>query len=202
MFKIAHLVESLSAAMMFLVTIVFLTVLAIIIQYTQIESGLERLLYAQQLIRLLFLCWPIFFIERIIQLFFCQRTWKSYFGLVVITLLPPLRLAMRRCNHSNFIWLFTWRFIDFSLYSELEKRFLLPILLLSLLMTPFWVTELFSPDKLNNNALLYHTVNLGNALVWELFVIEFVIIFSIAEKKLYYLLTLRTQPNFEVLVIV
>jgi voltage-gated potassium channel len=108
-------------------------------------------------------------------------------GLVFTTLLPPLRLATRRCNQPDFIWLFTWRFIDSSFYTELEKRFLLPILLLSLFMTPFWVTELFSPDQLNNHALLYHIVNLGNALVWELFVIEFIIMFSIAEKKLYYL---------------
>lgn len=187
MFKITHLIETLSAAMMFLITIVFLTALAIIIQYTQLESGLERLPYGQQLIMLLFLCWPIFFIEKVIQLIGCQHTWKSYLGLIFITLLPPLRLATRRCNQPDFIWLFTWRFIDASLYIKLEKRFLLPILLFSLFMIPFWLTEMFSPAQLNNNVLIYHTVNLGNALIWELFVIEFIIMFSIAEKKLYYL---------------
>jgi voltage-gated potassium channel len=187
MFKIEQFIEFLGAAIMFLVTIVFLTALAIIIQYIQIESGLERLLYAQQLVTLLLICWPIFAVEQIISLIFCQHTWKSYFRLIFVILLPPIRLATRRCNHSDSIWLFGWRLINSSLYTELEKRFLFPILLLSLFMIPFWVTELFSPDKLNNRWLLYHIINLGNALIWELFVIEFIIMFSIAEKKLYYL---------------
>ena len=187
MFRIYQFIESVSAAIMFWVTIVFLTTMAIIIQYVQIDSGLERLLYAQQLVTLLLICWPIFVIEKIISLIFCQQTWKSYFGLVFVMLLPPIRLATRRCNHSDFIWLFRWRLINSSLYTALEKRFLLPILLLSLFMIPFWITELFSPDKLNNHRLLYHSINLGNALIWELFVIEFIIMFSIAEKKLYYL---------------
>jgi voltage-gated potassium channel len=187
MFKIDQFIEFLSAAIMFLVTLAFLTALAIVIQYTQTESGLERLLYTRQLIILLIVCWPFFFIERIIYLIFCQHSWKSYVWLVVITLLPPIRLATRRCNQPDFIWLLTWRLINSSLYTKLEKRFLLPILLLSLFMSPFWVTELFFPDKLNNHELLYHLVNLGNALIWELFVIEFIIMFSLAEKKLPYL---------------
>ncbi|NJO14568.1 MAG: hypothetical protein HC877_02110 [Thioploca sp.] len=182
-----QLIEAVNAAIMFLITVVFLTIMAIIVQYGQLESGLERLLYAPQLLMLLFICWPIFAIERIIYLFFCQHRWKSYVGLVFIILLPPIRLATRRCNHANMIWLFGWRLTDSACYTELEKQFLLSILFLSLFMSPFWVTELIAPDKLNNHELLYHLVNLGNALIWELFVIEFIIMFSIAEKKLFYL---------------
>ena len=176
--------------LMFFLTIVFLALLAIIIQYLQMEQGLERLPYTQQLIVLLVIIWPIFFLERLFQLIFCSnRTWKSYLAAFIMTLLPPLRLATRSCDDQKSFWLFGWHVVTSDLYARLEKQFLYPIFIVSVLMTPFWVTEIFFPAKISSHPWLYHLLNFGNALVWVLFVIEFIIMFSVAPKRLDYLKT-------------
>lgn len=173
---------------MFFLTIAFLVLAAIIIQYLQMDDGFEQLRYAQQIIVLLVIIWPIFFLERVFQLIFCRnRTWKSYLAPFIITLLPPLRLATRSCDDQ--LWLFGWHVVTNDLYARFEKQFLYPIFIVSVLMIPFWVTEMFFPAKISSLPWLYHLLNLGNALVWALFVIEFIIMFSVAPKPVDYLKT-------------
>jgi hypothetical protein len=54
-------------------------------------------------------------------------------------------------------------------------------------MIPFWITEIFYPAKMTTHPSFIHLINRGNALIWVLFVTEFFILFSIAEKRLDYL---------------
>jgi hypothetical protein len=175
--------------LMFFLTIAFIALSAIIIQYLQMDDGFEQLRYAQQIIILLVIIWLIFFLERVFQLIFCpNRTWKSYLAAFFQTLVPPLRLASRSCDKQS-LWLFGWHVITNDLYARFEKQFLYPIFIVSILMIPFWVTEIFFPAQINSYPWLYHLLNLGNALVWSLFVIEFIIMFSVAPKPVDYLKT-------------
>lgn len=181
-------IEHFIAITMFYLTIIFLSLVAIIIQYLQVEHGFEQLPNSQQLIDILLMLWPLFFLERLGYLICCaQKTWNSYLTLFAITLLPPLRLTAERCHEQKYIWLLDWQLVNQSLYERLEKRFLLPILLVSLIMVPFWITEIFLPQKISAHPLLYHLINLGNAVIWVLFVTEFIIMISITKKRLDYL---------------
>ncbi|MEK8020030.1 MAG: hypothetical protein VSS75_024415 [Candidatus Parabeggiatoa sp.] len=54
-------IEHLIAKIMFYLTILFLSLVPIIIQYLQIDNGLERLLFSQEIVTLLWVLWPIFF---------------------------------------------------------------------------------------------------------------------------------------------
>ncbi len=178
------------AKFMFFLTIVFLSLGAIVIQYLQVDDGLERLPYSQQIVEILLILWPIFFLERLFSLIFCgKRTWKSYLASFFITLLPPLRLATRRCNDQESMWFFSWQTVTPDLYARLEKKFLYPIFVVSVLMIPFWIGEIFFPAKISSHPWLYHLLSIGNALVWALFVIEFIIMFSVAPKRVDYLKT-------------
>jgi voltage-gated potassium channel len=55
-------------------------------------------------------------------------------------------------------------------------------------MTPFWLIDLFFSKKLQDYILLQHVMNIGNAIVWAVFVAEFVIEISITRKWRQYLI--------------
>jgi hypothetical protein len=184
--------EDFVAKVMFYLTILFLSLVAIVIQYLQIDNGLERLLFSEQIVILLWILWPVFFLERLLYLIFCDhKTWKSYLNLFLITLIPPLRLAARRCHEENAIWWKgAWQTVDKELHQRIEKQFLYPILIVSLFMIPFWITEIFFPETLYTKyGLLYMITHFGNALIWGLFVTEFTLMISITPKRFDYLIT-------------
>jgi len=64
-------IEHLIAKVMFYLTILFLSLVAIIIQYLQIDNGLDRLLFSRQIVTVLWILWPLFFLERLI--YFTQK---------------------------------------------------------------------------------------------------------------------------------
>jgi hypothetical protein len=185
--KILQFFEHLLNNLMFFLVIGYLFVFALWMQYS-IAEKFKPLIYEPQIIQIISILWYILVLERFSYLIFCQRrTWQIYTFTLATILLPPLRLVARRCHDLNSIWLFSWQAIDEKLYEYLEKLFLYPIFFLSLLMVPFWLMEIFFPEEINVYRILYHFVNVGNALIWELFLIEFLLMFTITEKRWEYL---------------
>lgn len=182
-------IETLIAKTMFFLAILFLSIAAVIIQYMQTEAIFAKLPYTLQMIDILLKLWVIFFLERILYIIFCGHiTWKNYVNSALMLIFPPLRLAARRCHHKRFIWFLGWQPVSKQSYEALEKKFLLPILFISLFMIPFWITEIFFPQRISSHDVLYHLINLGNAIIWGLFVAEFIVMMSIAEKRREYII--------------
>ncbi|RKZ36131.1 MAG: hypothetical protein DRQ41_14915, partial [Gammaproteobacteria bacterium] len=162
LYKLYKNIEQYIAKVMFVLTIIFISLFAITIQYLQVEGGLERLPFSQVIINLLFILSPIFFLERLLFFIICHK--KKYVAHFFIALIPPLRLAARRCDDKEYIWWNgDWQLVDKSLYQRIEKQFLYPILLISLIMIPFWIMEIF--EKTSIHPLLYHIINWGNAVI-------------------------------------
>lgn len=183
--KFYQSIEHLIAFFLFICTLLFISLLAITIQYLQTEKGFEFFSSLPILFDSLLILWLIIFIERLIYLSFCQ---KNIISVILTVCLPPLRLASQRCHPTKFIWLpYHWRTVDDLLYTRLERKFLYPIFICSLVMMPVWLFEIFWPQYLLSHPLFYHLATLGNAIIWGLFVIEFVVMFSIAPKRLDYL---------------
>jgi voltage-gated potassium channel len=174
---------------MYVLTISFTALLAVIVQYLLADYVFQRVPLIDELIYLLFIIWPIFWAERIIALLICPSHGRKPYALAFgIALFPPIRLAVRKCFAPEYIWLGNgWRLIDDALLEAMEKRFLYIIIGVSSFMLPFWGYEIFYPQVLLNDKLFYHFITLGNALVWGLFVVEFVIMLSLAPKPLKYL---------------
>ncbi len=188
--KLSKQFEDIIAKLMFVITIIFLFLVALLIQYLQTDKGFELLPYSEHIITILLILWPIFFIERLFYLIFCdeKKTWKSYLSPLLVTLLPAIHLVTRPCGKREYIlWNFSWKKVTPELYAHIEKKFLYPILIISVIMIPFWITEIFYPAKMTSDPLFHHFINRGNALIWVLFVTEFFILFSIAEKRMDYL---------------
>lgn len=178
------------ARLMFILSVVFLSLSAVLIQYSQIIDPSNLLPYHDIIFIILLSIWPIFWLERGLAFIFCEKqTWRGGLFSLWIMILPPLHFATRRCHDHDYIWLFNnWRLVDIVLYERLEKKFLYVILILSALMLPLWLIELFIPTFIQKYIFLEHLFHLGNALVWGLFVAEFVIMFSMSKKKGDYLL--------------
>jgi len=175
---------------MFMMTVVFLAIAAVLVQYLQRPELHSSILFYDEMGVLLFAIWPLFIIERLVYVVLCdKKTWRTTIMMVIIMLVPPLRLAARRCHHKESIWLINhWAVVTDDFYEYLEKRFLYALLILSLLMIPFWSLELFLPKFLNSNPVLFHLVNLGNAVVWASFVFEYVIMISLSKKPINYMI--------------
>lgn len=190
--------ENFVQKLIFWLTVLFLAILAIVIQYLQIHNDIEQLPYLDQAIDLLLIIYPIFILERVIFIIRChidkKATWKTYAFALSVSLFPPLRFAAKRCHDELQIWFwYRWQSLELPLedyiilQQDTEKKFLYWVLIISVVMIPFWLAELFAPIKLTTYPPLYHAVNLGNALIWGIFVAEFVIMMSIVRKPLTYL---------------
>jgi ATP-binding cassette subfamily C protein LapB len=196
--KFYQSIEYVIAFFLFICTFVFVSLLAIIIQYLQTEKGFEFSSLLSLFFDILLILWLIIIIERLIYLT-CCHTKKNIISVILTICFPPLRLASRSCDLQKYIWLpFHWQRVDDKLYLKLEKIFLYPIFICSLAMVPIWLIEIFWPQYLHSHASFYHLATLGNALIWELFVIEFVVMFSIAPKRFDYI----KQHWLELLIIV
>ncbi len=188
-YKIFKNLEFMIAKVMFFLTIIFISLIAIIIQYMQLDHGFEQHPFFQALIDILLILWVFFFLERVLVLICCKERRNKYVAHFFIALLPPLRLAARRCDDKEYIWwIYHWQLVDQSLYQSIEKRFLYPILAISLLMIPFWIAEIIFKTGIETHPFLYHIINWGNALIWGLFTSEFIILFSMAKKQGEYLI--------------
>lgn len=193
-----HIIKNTIQIWMLLLTVLFLALAAIIIQYLQVHKNLEQLPYLNELISILLFLYPIFWVERLIFLLNChfnkKSHWKIYLFAICIGLFPPLRLAAKRCVDEQHIWfLYHWQPLKLSLqdYTQLqqkiEKKFLYSVLAISIFMIPFWLTELFMSIEMTRYPVLYHIVNLGNALIWGIFVAEFIVMMAIVKKRWQYL---------------
>ncbi len=197
MFKLG-IFKILAEILMFILTVVFLALAAVIIQYLQIHENLKQLTYLADLIKALLFLYPIFWLERVIFIFRCHlkklATWKTYLFAISVALFPPLRLAAKPCTDSQQIWFIDhWQLLELPLLDNIqlqqntEKKFLFWVLTLSVFMIPLWLTELFMPIEMTIYPILYHILTLGNALIWGIFVAEFVIMMSLVKKRGLYL---------------
>jgi len=182
-------IETLLATAMFFLAILFLAVAAVLVQYLQTDFSLKVLPYLDEMFHFLFGLWFVFLAERLIFIIFCSHNrWNSLTFSLFILLFPPLRLAVRRCDVKPAIWIYPqWYRVEPILLEELESWFLYVSLSVSLLILPFWIIEIFYAEMLYENLLLHHIVNLGNALIWGIFVAEFILEFSITPKRGEYL---------------
>lgn len=186
----AQNIETFIASLMFFLAIIFLAVVAILIQYLQTDFSIQILPFFDEMFSFLFLLWLIFAVERLIYISFCvQNRLKILYFSPFILIFPPLRLITQRCSTSPAIWLYSeWYEPQPKLLEEIETWFIYLTLPISLLMLPFWIIEIFHADLLYENFFLHHIVNLGNALIWALFVAEFMLEFTITNKRGEYLI--------------
>jgi hypothetical protein len=117
-------------------------------------------------------------------------SWPASGRLLLIWLLPPYRLALSTHPGDDCVWLpvLGWQRIDTGLCERLERAFSLPMLFIALLILPILAVEMFWAEQVHAFPELGLALDLGVALIWLAFTVEFILMSTLADKKLGYLL--------------
>lgn len=137
------------------------------------------------------LIWPVVILEAIFG--WVTRPWdrdmRKYhvYGLMHCVC-PSLRLCARSPDYHNRMWLpgYGWRSVNRRLRKRLERRFSAPMILIALLIMPILIVEFFLKTQVAQYAWLRLTLHVGTGIIWFAFAGEFIVMVSVAEKKLRY----------------
>ncbi len=135
--------------------------------------------------------WPFFIIEYCLQYLLRDRAipfWRRrYFGLF-ICFCPPLRLCARNHDRDGQVWLplLGWQEVNDDLQSRLEKIFAIPMILIALMILPVLLVEFRFQEQMAAHLWLRLLLHVSTGLIWFAFAAAFIVMASLADKKLRY----------------
>lgn len=140
---------------------------------------------------LMCLIWPIVIIESVFH--WCSRPWNKptakyhWFGFL-FCICPALRMCAHSPEMGDRLWLhgWGWRRSGKRLRRRLERKFSVPMIVIALLIMPILITEFFLKAQVAQYAWLRFFLHVGTGVVWFAFAFEFILMVSVAEKKLEY----------------
>lgn len=137
------------------------------------------------------LIWPIVIAEAVFH--WVTRPWnaemrRQHFLGFLCCVCPSLRLCARNPEMGNRLWLpgLGWRVPNKRLRKRLEKRFSLPMIMIALLIMPVLIVEFFMKTQVARYDWLRLSLHVSTGVIWFAFAGEFILMFSIAEKKIEY----------------
>ncbi len=115
-------------------------------------------------------------------------TWSSARRLLLLWLIPPYRLAVTTYPAGNCVWFpgLGWQRADQDFFELLERAFSVPMLFIALLILPILAVELFWAKQVQAYPVIGVALDLGTALIWLAFAVEFIVMSTVARKKLVY----------------
>ena len=170
------------AVPMFVVTVLFLVLLAGLLHLT--DGDLLGPLGTKFLAGLgvLYLC---FVVETIIHWRSGSRNMRQHISYL---LMPVMRLCPHDHADGERAWIpgLGWRIMSSHLEKYLSRIFSAPMIIIALLVLPVVGVEFFYAEQLASNSLSKRIVEMCSAFIWMAFVFEFVVMFSIVEKRIRY----------------
>lgn len=109
--------------------------------------------------------------------------------LLLLTLIPPYRIALSPYPAWPCVWLpgLGWQVADQDLCERLEQAFSVPMLFIAVLILPVLAGELFWAEEVAARPPLRLALDLGTALIWLAFCVEFIVMSTVAPNKLAYI---------------
>jgi voltage-gated potassium channel len=116
------------------------------------------------------------------------ETRRHHLHSFVFCLCPALRMCARSPEMNGRIWLpwLGWRRGGRRLQRQLERHFSVPMMIIALLIMPILIIEFFLKDQVAAHSWLRLLLHIGTGVIWFAFAAEFILMVSIAEKKLDY----------------
>ncbi|MCC9607426.1 hypothetical protein LOC68_12830 [Blastopirellula sp. JC732] len=175
------------AVPMFCASMLFLVFVAAAVQEFTSETiyqSVEASLYFFELTLLMF---PLFLAEALAHFWIGSPRWKTAF---LRSLLPPLRLAARDHETGTTMWLpmLGWREVDDDLHEEVERAFSGPMMVVALMILPLLAISLVWHYRIDIGQYpwLEAIVETGYSITWLAFTVEFIVMFSLVDKKFAY----------------
>ncbi|TWU34964.1 potassium channel protein [Novipirellula artificiosorum] len=137
------------------------------------------------------LIWPIVIAESILH--WLTRPWNRetrsfHFYSLLFCICPSLRMCARSLRMGKRIWLpeLGWRKADARMRRRLERRLSMPMIGIAMLIMPVLLVELFMKTQVADYRWLRFALHFSTGFIWFCFAAEFILMVSIAEKKLAY----------------
>jgi hypothetical protein len=139
---------------------------------------------------LLFSIWALFVIEWFARIVVAWgKAPLSALGLPLLILIaPPLRMSLRSMTDRRAIWLpfRGWVPRGKQLARALEARFGPPMLMVALAILPVLALEFIWVDQVRASVPLQTALDIGTRIIWLAFAVEFVVLFSVAPRRIQY----------------
>jgi hypothetical protein len=183
------LARSMHAGFMFYATILFLAVLAVVVQWWNSSRVLEP--DSGFTVRLLALIWAPFVAEALLGLVLNSGLKGNAARFALISLLPPLRIGYSTFADTRNIWLprLGVRSRDRALFEQLERLSAVPMLVIALMILPLLGIEFLPMAGIHVLAeldWLNMVLDACFAFIWFAFALEFIIMVSVVEEKVAY----------------
>ncbi len=151
-------------------------------------------------LQMLAIIWPLFIVEQIVRLsgkwIPNSRERMSRFWWLSC-LVPPLRLCAQQhialletSKHPspNRVWLpkLGWQDVNRNLQRRLERALSMPMILIALMILPILGLHFLFREKIFDYPKLRMLLHFGTGLIWFAFAVEFIVMVSVADKKLAY----------------
>lgn len=175
------------AVPMFVATVAILTFFSLTVQLFMTElqhPGTEPLL--KMFMWLTLAMYPVFWLEAAWFVWIgSPRKWTALYACA----LPPLRLARRDMQSGTRLWLpvFGWRHIDDDLHEEIERDLSVPMIIVAIMILPLLAIDFVWTEQKAAYPALQVFVETGFSVTWLAFTMEFIVMFSIVNKKIDYI---------------
>ncbi len=109
-------------------------------------------------------------------------------ALLLAVLCPPLRLCMRHADREGKVWFpgFGWQAVNEDLRQRLERNLTVPMLIIALMILPVLLVEFAMVDQVASRVWLQVVLGVSTGLIWFAFAAEFIVMVTMADKKLRY----------------
>jgi voltage-gated potassium channel len=142
-------------------------------------------------VKILGCLWLVFCAEFLLQFLVRDRRqpfWRTHLYGLVGCLCPPLRLGAHNPDMDGRLWLpgFGWRRANKALRVRLERILSVPMILIAMAILPVLLVEFGMRHQVAQHRWLQHTLHVSLGVIWFAFAAEFIVMLSVADKKLRY----------------
>ncbi len=135
--------------------------------------------------------WLVVVLEFVVRVLVRDRgrpCWHTHRAGLVPCLCPPLRLCARIPDMDGKIWLpwLRWRKPNMSLRNRLERLFSVPMIFIALAILPVLLIEFGMRQQVMTHRWLRVVLHASLGVIWFAFATEFIVMFSVSDKKLKY----------------
>jgi hypothetical protein len=185
-------VKTLHAVIMFGTTLVYLAVLAVVVQWWNSTQAIEQ--DTRLTLQLLVIIWLPFVVESLVGLARNPELPNNRRNALLICLLPPFRLGYSTFHDSRIIWLpkLGWRYKDRDLYEHLYRLTAIPMIVIALMILPWLGIDFMLKERAEtfpwlNQPWISLVLDVSAAFIWFAFALEYVVMLSLAEEKIPYI---------------
>ena len=132
--------------------------------------------------------WPVFIFEFLFYLFLSEHGRRFTRIRLLACFCPPLRLGVPNLEMRGRIWLpkLGWTRPTARVGRQLEKNFGMPMIVIALMILPILLVEFGLREQVAERIWLRILLHVSTGTIWFAFAFEFIVMCSVAPKKLRY----------------